>query len=206
MAAGAAGAAADVVAAAGAALLLSSARAGRGEERREQERREAATAPEPFTRRNTVIPASATSAIPPDASHERCAKPLSAACRRTAIVKSNAECFHFRRRRIVTASPIPMIQIAAVRAIVFARTGSAVGSLPFGTVTPTSHALTVRNPRKRRPATPRSVKSGLGLPFAALRSRSGMKNAMPPRMLARRMQACGPSMPAMCAGNSLSIW
>ncbi len=104
-------------------------------------------------------------------------------------MKSNAACFHLSRRRSVTAIPIPSIHSAAVRAIVPARTGSAAGSLPFGTITPTSAALSVRKPRKSRPATPRSVKSGLGLPFAALRSSAGMKNAMPIRTVARRRQA-----------------
>ena len=184
---------------------FSSARAG-GARSAANARTEATTAPDAFARRKIAIAARATRAIPPETSHERCAKPFSAACRRTAIVKSNAECFHFRRRRTTIAIPIPRIQSAAVRAIVFARTGSAVGSLPFGTVTPRSHALSVRNPRKRMPATPRSVKSGLGLPFAALRSRSGTKNAIPMRTVARRRQAWGPSIPRKCAGNSLSIW
>ena len=50
----------------------------------------------------------------------------------------------------------------------------------FGTVTPRSHALSVRNPRKRMPATPMSVKSGLGLPLAALRSRNVARSGTMP--------------------------
>ena len=63
-----------------------------------------------------------------------------------------------QRRKALTARPSPRIQIAAVRAIAAARAGSAAGSFPFGTTTPMSHALSVRSPMKRSPATPRSVK------------------------------------------------
>ena len=71
---------------------------------------------------------------------------------------------------------------------------------------PMSHALRVKNPTKSTAATARSLNAGDGSSRRERRSRKGTSAQMAKSTETTASAAWGPSIPAMCGGNSFRSW